>query len=166
MDAMSWCKELMQAILNKLKKDFPAITFSGSSTFLWSSVEQTVFYKESFGNEQIAVWSLLHELGHGLLGHMDYDSDFTLLQMEMLAWQEAKQLAEHYGYALSDGHIQDCLDTYRDWLYQRSTCPTCTNGSLQTNKTTYICFNCDTTWRVSHSRMCRQYRRKQKEASV
>jgi hypothetical protein len=74
-------------------------------------------------------------------------------------WEKAKQLAESLNYTIDPDHIQDCLDTYRDWLYQRSTCPTCTNCSLQTNSRTYACFNCGTNWNVSSSRMCRPYRK-------
>jgi hypothetical protein len=52
------------------------------------------------------------------------------------------------------------LDTYRDWLYKRSICPTCTAKCLQQGDFVhYRCFNCHTTWRVTASRFCRAYRR-------
>jgi hypothetical protein len=106
----------------------------------------------------MAAWSLLHEVGHALLDHQSYDSDLELVEMESLAWQKAKEVGVAYGHTIDEDHIQDCIDTYRDWLHQRSACPNCDNRSLQQDARHYKCFNCGQTWAVSASRFCRPYR--------
>jgi len=157
----------MDTLLAKLQTHFPNLTFQPGVRFSWSPVNNQVIYNKTADKDDVvAVWALLHEVGHGLLGHNRYHSDFELVSMELAAWQQAEKLAKRYGYSIDSEHIQDCLDTYRDWLYQRSTCPTCTSCSLQIDEHTYCCFNCGGTWRVSRSRLCRAYRRKQKEILV
>lgn len=156
----------MKVLLSKLQRDFPDLSFRDGATFLWSPRHHVVTYKQAATNSVVAQWSLLHEVGHALLSHRHYDSDFELLMLEVDAWAKAEELAEQYGLEIDAGHIQDCLDTYRDWLYQRSTCPTCTHCSLQEDRRTYLCFNCGTSWQVSNSRLCRPYRRTQKRAPI
>ena len=151
----------MDTLLNSLHAKFPTLNFQPGTTFSWSPASKQVIYKESAdASDEVAGWSLLHEAGHALLDHNIYDTDFDLLLMEVSAWDKAVQLAKKFKITIDENHIQDCLDTYRDWLYQRSTCPQCTNCSLQTDSRTYKCFNCGGTWQVSKSRMCRPYRRK------
>ena len=151
---------MSQKMVLKLQGDFPEITFAADSSFYWSPKKQTVHYQEEAKNEKQSTWALLHEVGHALLGHRDYVSDFNLLQLEIEAWEQAKKLAHTYKVAIDENHIQDCLDTYRDWLYQRSTCPRCTSSSLQIDTRQYSCLNCNEVWRVSRSRKCRTYRRR------
>jgi len=147
-------------LLNKLKSSFPDIVFEPGKTFVWSPKSGHVIYKDDLSqDDEVASWSLLHEVGHALLGHNNYESDFQLLTLEVAAWDKAKELAKQFGYKIDSEHIEDCLDTYREWLYQRSTCPHCTSASLQQDNHTYSCFNCGTVWHVSSSRMCRPYRR-------
>ncbi len=154
----------MTSLLVNLKQDFPGYDFVAAKTFYWSPSDRVVHYRQESLKEPHGSWSLLHELSHGLLNHANYESDFELLQMEVDAWERAKKLAAQYNINIDADHIEDCIDTYRDWLYQRSTCPTCTNCSLQTDHRTYRCLNCGTSWHVSASRLCRPYRRKKKEA--
>jgi len=150
----------MGPLLDKLQKHYPALSFEPGAQFIWSPDKNKVIYKQISDNtDEMAVWSLLHEVGHALLEHNTYESDFELLNLEVAAWEKAQTIAKDYGHKIDENHVQDCLDTYRDWLYQRSTCPTCTSCSLQTDSKTYTCFNCDTAWHVSKSRMCRPYRK-------
>jgi predicted RNA-binding Zn-ribbon protein involved in translation (DUF1610 family) len=149
----------MKKLITQLKKDYPDLQFVAGDVFSWSSQQQTVFYVSDRDN-QSAVWSLLHEVGHATLNHTNYHNDFALLQMEVAAWTAAKELADRYGHKIDEDHIQDCLDTYRDWLHQRSSCPTCSNVSLQKDARTYQCFNCGEEWHVAQNRHCRPYRRK------
>lgn len=149
----------MDTLIDNLRAQFPTLQFKSGATFSWSPKTSEVIYKETAVDDKVANWSLLHEAGHALLDHNSYDTDFQLLLMEVSAWSKAKELAKIFKLRIDDDHIEDCLDTYRDWLYQRSTCPSCTSCSLQTDSKTYSCFNCGTTWQVSRSRMCRPYRR-------
>lgn len=147
----------MNDLLAKLRHDWPNITFSVSDAFSWSPKQQRISYAAD--NQANGAWSLLHELGHALLQHKNYQTDFELVKLEAAAWAKAAQLGQKYGYQIDPDHIEDCLDTYRDWLHQRSACPTCRTTSLQSNMTTYCCYNCDSTWTVSRARLCRPYRR-------
>lgn len=149
----------MKALLERLKTDYPDIIFTAGDTFFWSPRDKTVTYTHISTQPHIASWSLLHEVSHGILGHTGYDSDFQLVQLEAEAWSYALKLGRRYGIEIKPEHIQDCLDTYRDWLHRRSTCPACGIVSTQQDPKTYKCFNCKTSWHVSNSRFCRPYRR-------
>jgi len=157
----------MEALLQQLKRAYPSLSFKAGQTFTWSPKDSQIIYRQDLTNDdEMACWSLLHEAGHALLAHQDYESDFELLLLEIAAWERANELAEDFGHHIDSDHIQDCLDTYRDWLYQRSTCPTCLSCSLQRDSRTYSCSNCGTIWHVGQSRHCRPYRLKQKETPM
>jgi hypothetical protein len=162
MAALNLQKKHMQTLLTKLRQAFPELSFVSSTTFYWSPKERVVYYADTAQNKTIATWSLLHELSHALLGHNTYSSDFELVALESAAWKRAVEIAPNYGVTIAEEHIQDCLDTYRDWLHKRSTCPTCSTHSLQTDSDTYNCINCGTKWHVTSSRFCRPYRLKTK----
>lgn len=164
MVATTWPK-IMIELLNQLKIDFPDLTFKAGEVFSWSSKDHTVFYVKNASDDNNPIWSLLHEVGHGLLEHQTYATDFELVHLEAAAWEKATALGKSYGHQVDQEHIQDCLDTYRDWLHQRSACPNCLATSLQSNMTTYCCYNCNASWRVTRSRICRPYRRLQKQTT-
>jgi hypothetical protein len=146
------------SLLDKCRELLPHITFIEGDTFYWSPKSSSVHVSTEALEAQTGVWSLLHESAHAQLEHTHYVNDMGLLGLEVEAWETAKRLAELFSIEIDDDHIQDCLDTYRDWLYARSTCPACMLNSLQINKTTYVCLNCSTRWTVSGSRFCRPYR--------
>lgn len=148
----------MQKLIKSLLVQFPALKFTSGKEFCWSPETGEIFYKSGADGDQ-ATWSLLHETAHALLRHTSYQTDFELLRLEVAAWEKARELAASLAMAIDEDHIQDCLDTYRDWLYQRSICPTCKTKCLQQDdRTHYHCFNCRTVWKVSTSRFCRAYR--------
>ena len=146
-------------LLRRLRRDYPRIRLAPAERDYWSPENQTVFYNRRARGRRRS-WSLLHELAHALLDHRQYQSDFELLKMEAQAWYRAGQLGDQYGIAISDRHVQHCLDTYRDWLHRRSTCPTCGVRSLQRDERHYDCGNCGTRWRVTAQRFNRPYRLK------
>lgn len=148
----------MDQTLNTLRQRFPQISFREGTTFFWSPETKEVHYDPSAASEN-GTWSLLHETSHALLEHISYKTDFELVRMEVLAWEKAKKLAAELGVVIDEDHIQDCLDSYRDWLYSRSICPRCANKSLQqADLRHYRCFNCHEAWQVTPSRFCRAYR--------
>jgi len=148
----------MPSLLPKLRTRYPALRFTAGQQFCWSPETQEVFYKANDSGEQ-AAWSLLHETGHALLEHKSYQADLELLRLEVAAWDKARELAVDLAISIDEDHVQDCLDTYRDWLHKRSICPTCRTKCLQQDDFVhYRCFNCHTVWRVSTSRFCRAYR--------
>jgi hypothetical protein len=153
----------MEKLVDALRRDYPHITFREADVASWSHERREVSYCPD--EHDTGVWSVLHELGHALLGHRSYESDINLLQKEAEAWQKAVSVAEHYQLVIASDHIQNCLDTYRDWLHKRSTCPTCGSHGLQQSKTLYCCLNCRDTWKVSSARFCRPYRLKKAQAA-
>lgn len=147
----------MDDLVARLRADFPAFTFKEDTVAHWSPAESSIFYTSQ---EKTSSWTILHELGHALRGHTDYHSDVHLLRKESEAWATAMDLAKGYGVSIEARYIQDCLDTYRDWLHKRSTCPDCSGHGLQQNKGLYRCPNCQTQWQVTSARFCRPYRLK------
>jgi hypothetical protein len=142
-------------LLNQIRDDFSdRFTFKRGKLFTWSSADETIYYSTAKEAAENAVWSLLHEIGHADLGHKQYKDDLELLMMEVEAWRRAKLLADGYHLVIDELHIQECLDSYRDWLHQRSRCIECKMHSFQIDTTTYECFNCSTRWKVPASRMC------------
>jgi len=152
----------METVLEELRKLFPHLNFTPGSAFVWSPETQEVIYKAG-AQQKSATWSLLHETSHALLEHRNYATDFELLKLEVAAWEKSKQLAADFGIVIDENHIQDCLDTYRDWIYARSICPSCGTKSIQqSNLNSYRCFNCHEVWQVTPSRFARAYRARQR----
>jgi len=138
------------SLIKKLKSDYPQFTFCESDTFLWSHDENTIYFEKAGNNYGF----LLHELAHALLNHIDYYRDVELLAMERKAWDKARKLATDYDLSIDDDFIQSNLDTYRDWLHSRSTCPACKANGMQVESKTYKCLACNHKWRVNEARTC------------
>jgi hypothetical protein len=148
----------MEEIASILTGSYKRIKFRPGDKFYWSPETKEVFYDKA-ASQQNGVWSLLHETGHALLEHVSYKADFELIRLEVAAWEKAKALASDMQIRIDEDHVQDCIDTYRDWLYARSICPTCNTKSLQQGDLAhYQCFNCRSMWKVTPSRFCRAYR--------
>lgn len=138
------------SLIARLETDLPDVEFRPGESFRWSPPEKTIFYADTADHA-----SLAHEVSHALLHHGDYAKDIDLLKMERDAWEYAATvLAKKYGLTIDEDTIQDALDTYRDWLHARSTCPTCRAIGLQTAPRTYSCLACTTSWRVNEARSC------------
>lgn len=136
----------------KLAANYPDITLALGDDFRWSPEETTVYYLDADDAGSCA--SLLHETGHALLGHTDFKRDIELIKIERAAWDEAIELGPRYGITLSPETIEEMLDTYRDWLHARSTCPACSLTGAQTGDNDYRCLNCGQEWGVNDARRC------------
>ncbi len=141
----------MSSLIHKLKTTYPDISFTEGEQFLWSPSERTVYYRTGQAN---STHLLLHELSHALLGHREYRRDVELVAMETVAWDEAKKYADTYKVRLNEAIIQDHLDTYREWLHARSTCPQCSANGYQTEASHYQCPACSHEWKVNEARIC------------
>jgi len=139
------------SLLHKLKTDYPEIHFMTGEAFLWSPETKTVFYVND-GPQSKAL--LLHEVSHGILGHSEYKRDVELLAMEAAAWEKAKELAVSYHFPINENVAEDHLDTYRDWLHARSSCPDCTAIGYQSGRDSYTCPACTSEWRVNEAKVC------------
>ena len=146
----------MDQLVTRLRIANPTINFEPAAVASWSPVQQRVNYVAS--SDPPHIWALLHELGHALKKHTMYQNDLMLISKEAEAWECAQKLSKNYGIAIDPEHIQDCMDTYRDWLYRRSICPRCDSHGLQTAAELYRCYNCQASWQVSNHRFCRPYR--------
>jgi hypothetical protein len=143
----------------KLGVIFPQFKFVAATQACWSPETQQVHY-DAKSSEQTSIWSLLHELGHAVLGHESYSTDIDLLQKEVAAWSEARVIAKDFSVSIDEEYSENCLETYRNWLYKRSTCPECGAHGIQNESRQYLCLNCKAHWNVSTSRFCRPYRGK------
>lgn len=156
MGVMIWHIAYMEKTLEFLQATYPEITFVPGKSFYWSAKENKITFIPTDSSRH--VWSLLHEAGHATLDHVGYTTDLELLHLEIAAWGQAKALARSIRISINDEHVERCLDTYRNWLHARATCPRCLNVSLQTDINEYRCFNCKKRWQISRSRFCRIYR--------
>lgn len=145
----------MQKLIDQLRKDYPYFTFVKGDRAFWSPNDKTIVYTTRKAH---SLSTTLHELGHGLLEHIGYQSDMDLLHKERAAWKKARTLAGNYSVDLDESYIENCLDTYRNWLHDRSTCPRCKHHGLQPSDRRYSCLNCKLAWKVSDARFCRTYR--------
>lgn len=159
MGVFVWLKKNMkQQVIDYVAEVLPNISLEAGDAFYWSPNKQLITYNLAVMDKPLGQWALLHEASHAILKHLNYSSDVGLLKLEVQAWHNAKKIAKQLGIDIDENHIQDCLDTYRDWLYRRSSCPNCRIVCIQKTATVYSCHNCQTTWSVSASRFCRPYR--------
>jgi len=140
------------SLLDIVEADHSDITFEAGERFEWRPKGRVIVYDPS---DPYFDAHLLHELGHALLNHADYDRDIDLIAHERDAWQHARlELSPRYGAAVEGDIIHHDMDTYRDWLHERSTCPHCGSSGIQIQKYEYRCVTCLKTWRVNEARSC------------
>ena len=136
-------------------RDYPNLTFTASDTFRWIPSTNTIEYASTVTEQE--PYLLLHEIGHASLQHDTYTSDIELLDMEREAWHYAlSTLVPRYGldHTVAQSIADDALDSYREWLHRRSTCPTCSAVGIESTKHHYVCLVCEQTWRVNEARSC------------
>lgn len=139
-------------LLKTLANDYPDLTLTAGEQFEWHPNETVIVYNQ---NDPSFEARLLHEIGHYLLSHTSYDRDIDLVAMERDAWQAARiTLGPTYSITISSDEIDADMDTYRDWLHSRSTCPYCESTGIQTSKKAYTCVTCRKTWKVNEARTC------------
>lgn len=148
-------------LINRIQKEHPDLRFVTSNRFSWNPENSTVTY-----TEQYLPHKLLHEVAHGILDHRDYSRDIELLAMECAAWKKASELGKHYDVLIPEDAIEDALDTYRDWMHARSTCPICSSTGVQSSAMSYSCIACHTMWRVNEARTCELRRYKIEKISL
>ena len=146
----------LEKLIEKLSSDYPDLRLISSDHFRWSPENKSIHINK---DSETAVLSLLHEISHMLCGHNHYKSDIGLLRMEVEAWERAKDIGADYGLPIDEDHIEKCLDSYREWIYRRSSCPLCTQAGVERKTGLYVCINCQKKWRVTSARFCRVYRK-------
>ncbi len=141
----------LTSLLKRIARDNPDISFTPGETFSWNHAAKEIIYDPTHQSPA----QLLHELAHALLGHQTYQRDIQLVGMERDTWEYARTtLGPQYKVVISDEIIQLSLDSYRDWLHARSTCPQCDATGIEQRKQQYLCPACAYTWRVNEARTC------------
>lgn len=151
-------------LIKQLRRDYPDILFRVGVADAWNPTEVIVYYRKDGDSPD----QILHELGHALLAHTSYKRDIELLGMERDAWTKAKEIANRYSIEIDPASIEDQMDTYRDWLHARSTCPQCESNGFQFDSDLYRCLACEAVWRVNDARTCglRRYVVKSKQPLI
>ena len=125
--------------LQRLKEDYPEFRFVEGSKFAFRPPKTIVIGPPEPFSELLA----LHEVSHAILKHETFRMDIERLRMENEAWEKARELADRYGIEFDDDLMQSELDTYRDWLHQKSRCPVCGLTRFQTPDRVYHCPRCE-----------------------
>ena len=125
-------------LLHKIKLKYPDLKFRHGLKFAFRPPRSIIIGPKEPQDDLL----LLHEVGHAVLGHSDFTIDVDRLKMEVAAWKKARELALDFGVKIDEETIQNQLDTYRDWLHQKSRCPKCGLTRFQ-DKNGYHCPQCD-----------------------
>lgn len=144
----------MSNIVDKVTLKFPGFNFIKGTSFTWDPNHLAVYYPDGTHTDTTFLHGLMHEISHGILGHFNFKNDIELIKMERDAWRTAIDLLIKEEIEADIDHIENCLNSYRDWLYARSRCPQCGLVSIQTEAHTYSCIHCRLDWRVPSSRLC------------
>lgn len=122
-----------------LINDFPQYNWRFGRKFSYRPLK-TITLGPAEAHSQILA---LHELGHAISQHLNFKIDIERLKMEVEAWEKARKLADKYTIPVDEDLIQDELDSYRDWLHQKSRCPKCGLTRFQTPDSVYHCPLCE-----------------------
>ena len=130
---------MLNSLLSKLQNDYPHLIFKASTKFTFRPPRTILFNPADPNFTQL----ILHELGHATLKHFTFSTDLERLKMERAAWEQARSLSKIYHISLDDDLVESELDTYRNWLHQKSTCKKCGLTRYQTRDGRYHCPHCD-----------------------
>jgi hypothetical protein len=125
--------------LARIKSDFPEFRFISGKRFSFRP-PKTIVVGPDESNDSLL---LLHELGHALSGHRDFDTSVRRVKMEREAWDKAHELCPKYGIEYNEDLIEGELDTYRDWLHKKTSCPKCGLTMFQTPDGVCHCPRCE-----------------------
>ena len=126
-------------LLERLKKDYPDFRFREGKKFTFRPPRTIILGPD----EPFFELLILHEVSHAICKHENFRMDVERLKMENEAWEKARELARHYDIEINEDLIQEELDTYRDWLHQKSRCPVCGLTRFQTPDSRYHCPRCE-----------------------
>lgn len=143
----------MPSILSDLKSKYPNLNFEVGDQFYWSPSLQTIYYVSPLTSSSDSI-NLLHEVAHALLNHASYKKDIDLIKMERDSWDKTVELAPDFGLSVSDDDVSDAMDSYRQWIYRRSLCPSCGASGLEVDNKTFSCIACNSRWTANEARTC------------
>ena len=129
-----------QLFLEKIISLYPNFTFRSGQKFKFRQ-QKTIYYSLSETDNFPIL--LLHELAHANLGHYSFETNLERLKIESAAWEETKNLCQKFNLSFSDDFAKTELDTYRDWLHQKSLCRNCGLIRFETSDGNYHCPRCE-----------------------
>ena len=132
-------------IIDYFKKN-ENLKFRSAKHFYWDSSKEVIYYSKDMLKTLEGKMSLLHEIGHALLGHLDYKYDFELIKMEISAWDKSVTLAKLFNLQLDLRVIDENLKSYFKWLKKRQHCLICKENGMQLVNREYHCLNCSFSW--------------------
>lgn len=124
--------------LAKVKADYPSLRIISGERFIFRPPKTVVYDKKSSSS-----LLFLHELGHALSGRYNFKTEVERIKIEVIAWEKARELCAKYGVCIDEDLIEAELDTYRDFLHQKSRCPKCGLTRFQTPDKIFRCPRCD-----------------------
>lgn len=128
-----------KVLLDKLRADFPDVVWREGKKYLFRPPKTIMLGPD----EEHDGLLLLHELGHYLCRHRDFDTLPRRVKMEREAWDKARELCDKYGVSYNENVAEAELDTYRDWLDAKSRCPKCGLTRYQTSDGEFHCPRCE-----------------------
>lgn len=125
--------------LYKIKSSYPQFIFREGKKFAFHPPKTVVI------GPQEPFWELLllHEVSHAILGHKAFKTDVERLKMESEAWNQAEKLTKTLNIPFNTDFAESQLDSYRNWLHQKSLCKTCGLTRFETPDGKYHCPRCD-----------------------
>ena len=130
---------MTERLLEKLRVDFPDFRFVEGVRFAFRPPHTIIIGPEETNDSLL----LMHELGHALCRHQDFETGVERLKMERAAWEKAQELCGSYGVCYDKDVVEEELDTYRDWLDKKSRCPICGLTRFQAPDGAYHCPRCE-----------------------
>ncbi len=126
--------------LAKLEELYPNYHIHFGKKFMFRPPKTIYFGPKSTPNFEFFA---LHELAHAELGHFNFKTDVERIKMEVAAWGKTKELCQKFGVEFDSSLAEEELDSYRNWLHQKSLCKKCGLTRYQTPNGTYHCPHCD-----------------------
>lgn len=126
------------AFLESLKKTYPDFTFRPGRKFLFRP-KTSIYYLEANNNFRLL---LLHELAHALLGHFSYKKSLERLKIERDAWEKTRELCKTHSVPFDEDLAEAELNTYRDWVHQKTLCKVCGSTCLEVSSESLFCPFC------------------------
>lgn len=127
-----------RAFLNKIITAFPEFIYKPGKKFIFRP-KKTIYYEEKSSNFPLL---LLHETAHALLKHYSFATSLERLTLERDAWKKTHALCKKFAQPFDADFAEKNLDTYRDWLHQKTLCKVCGLTCLELNSESLFCPFC------------------------
>lgn len=126
--------------LAKIKQTYPKYHFLSGKRFSFRPSKTIHYGPLDTPNFEML---LLHELSHAELGHFTFKTDVERIKIEVATWEKTKEFCQKFGIKFDSSLAEEELDSYRNWLHQKSLCKKCGLTRYQTPDGDYHCPHCD-----------------------